>query len=79
MLLDEAENRVKLNRKYLIETLEPKSNIDKDKSQKKKQKQLYDNSIKQAMIQRKRRRTLGSCALLLKLLLLAPGFVLASR
>jgi len=31
-LLDEAEKRTGLNRKYLIEKLKPKSNLDKDKS-----------------------------------------------
>ncbi len=50
-LSEKREKRTGLNRKYLMEKLKPKSNIEKDKSQRKKQKQLYDNSIKPAMIQ----------------------------
>jgi len=50
-LLDEAAKRTKLNRKYLMEKLKPKSNMDKDKSQGKKRKQFYDNSIKPALVQ----------------------------
>lgn len=49
-LLDEAEKRTKLNRKYLMDKLKPKSNLDKDKSQRKKRKQYYDNSIKPALV-----------------------------
>lgn len=49
-LLNEATKRTKLNRKYLIEKLKPKSNLDKDKSQSKKRKQYYDNSIKPALV-----------------------------
>jgi len=50
-LLDEAAKKTKLNRKYLMEKLKPKSNMDKDKSQGKKRKQFYDNSIKPALVQ----------------------------
>ena len=50
-LLDEAAKRTKLNRKYLMEKLKPKSNLDKDNSQRKKRKQFYDNSIKPALVQ----------------------------
>ncbi len=50
-LLDEAGKRTKLNRKYLMEKLKPGSNLSKDKSQRKKRKQFYDNSIKPALAQ----------------------------
>ncbi len=50
-LLDEAVKRTKLNRKYLMEKLRPKSNIDKDGYQRKERKQFYDNSIKPALVQ----------------------------
>lgn len=49
-LLDEAEKRTKLNRKYLMDKLKPKSNLDKDKSQAKKREQYYDNSVKPALV-----------------------------
>lgn len=49
-LLDEAEKRTKLNRKYLMDKLKPKSNLDKEKSQRKKREQHYDNSVKPALI-----------------------------
>ncbi|PIZ69152.1 MAG: transposase, partial [Candidatus Portnoybacteria bacterium CG_4_10_14_0_2_um_filter_44_20] len=49
-LLDEAEKRTKLNRKYLMDKLKPKSNLDKIVSEKKKRKQYYDNSIKPALV-----------------------------
>src|SRR3989344_5559226 len=49
-LLDEASKRTRLNRRYLMEKLKPKSNIDKDGSQRKKRKQYYDNSIKPALV-----------------------------
>jgi hypothetical protein len=49
-LLDEAEKRTKLNRKYLIEKLKPKSNLDKNRSQRKKRTQYYDNSVKPALV-----------------------------
>lgn len=49
-LLDEAEKRTKLERKYLTQKLKPKSNLDKLKSQRKKKKIYYDNSIKPALV-----------------------------
>lgn len=49
-LLDEAVKRTKLNRKYLMGKLKPKSNLDRNKSQPKKRKQYYDNSIKPALV-----------------------------
>lgn len=49
-LLDEAEQRTKLNRKYLMDKLKPKSNLDKLASEKKKRKQYYDNSLKPALV-----------------------------
>ena len=49
-LLNEAEKRTKLARKHLIVKLRPKSNLDKDESQRKKRKQHYDNSIKPALV-----------------------------
>ncbi len=45
-LLDEAEKRTKLERKYLTQKLKPKSNLDKPVSGRKKKGQHYDNSIK---------------------------------
>lgn len=49
-LLNEAAKRTKLNRKYLMDKLKPKSNLDKDKSQRKKRTQYYDNSVKPALV-----------------------------
>lgn len=49
-LLDEAESRTKLNRKYLMDKLKPKSNLDKLKTGRKKKKQNYDNSVKPALV-----------------------------
>ena len=49
-LLNEAAKRTKLARKHLVVKLRPKSNLDKDKSQRKKRKQYYDNSIKPALV-----------------------------
>lgn len=49
LLLDEAEKRTKLNRKYLIVKLRPKSNLDKLASERKKRKQKYSNDIKPAL------------------------------
>ena len=49
-LLDEAVKRTKLNRKYLMDKLKPKSNLDKIISERKKRKQLYNNSIKPALV-----------------------------
>lgn len=49
-LLDEAEKRTKLERKYLTQKLKPKSNLDKLKSGRKKSKEYYDNSVKPALV-----------------------------
>jgi len=48
-LLDEAGKRTRLNRKYLLDKLKPKSNLDKPPQGKKKRKQHYDNSVKPAL------------------------------
>ena len=48
-LLDEAEKRTKLERKYLTQKLKPKSNLDKKKTDRKKSKEVYDNSVKPAL------------------------------
>lgn len=48
-LLDEAEKRTKLERRYLTQKLKPKSNLDKLKTERKKKKEYYDNSIKPAL------------------------------
>lgn len=50
-LLDEAEKRTGLNRKYLMEKLRPKSNLDKDKTQRKRRKVYYDGYVKEALVQ----------------------------
>ena len=49
-LLDEAEKRTKLERKYLTQKLKPKSNLDKLRSERKKAKEYYDNSVKPALV-----------------------------
>jgi len=49
-LLDEAEKRTKLNRKYLIDKLKSKSNLDKITEHRKKRKVYYDNSVKSALV-----------------------------
>ncbi len=49
-LLDEAGKRTNLNRKYLMDKLKPKSNLDKSLQERKKKKQYYDNSIKPALV-----------------------------
>ena len=48
-LLNEAEKRTKLNRRYLMEKLKSKSNLDKKEFEKKTRKQYYDNSVKPAL------------------------------
>lgn len=48
-LLDEATKRTKLNRKYLMEKLKPKSNLDKLPQQRKKRKQYYDRPVVAAL------------------------------
>lgn len=49
-LLDEVEKRTKLNRKYLMDKLKPKSNLDKLPQYRKKREQYYDNSVKPALV-----------------------------
>ena len=49
-LLNEAVKRTKLNRKYLMEKLKSKSNLDKKEFEKKTRKQYYDNSVKPALV-----------------------------
>jgi hypothetical protein len=49
-LLTEAEKRTQLNRKYLMDKLKPKSNLDKLASGRKKRPQYYDNSVKPALV-----------------------------
>jgi len=50
-LLDEAEKRTMLNRKYLTYKLRPKSNLDKLACERKKRRQYYDNSVKSALVE----------------------------
>lgn len=50
-LLDEAEKRIGLNRKYLMEKLKPKSNLDKDKFSRKRRKEYYDGYVRSALVQ----------------------------
>ncbi len=49
-LLDEAEKRTNLERKYLIKKLKSKSNLDKDKTQRKRKKEYYDGYVKAALV-----------------------------
>ena len=49
-LLNEAEKRTKLERKYLTVKLKSKSNLDKLPQERKKKKEYYDNSIKPALV-----------------------------
>ncbi|MEW6609858.1 MAG: hypothetical protein AB1414_20840, partial [bacterium] len=49
-LLDEAQKRTELERKYLIKKLKPKSNLDKRKEERKKRKVIYDGYFKVALI-----------------------------
>ena len=49
-LLNEAEKRTKLKRKYLVVKLRARSNLDKLPQERKKKKQYYDNSIKSALV-----------------------------
>ena len=49
-LLTEAAKRTKLNRKYLMDKLKPKSNLDKLASERRKREQYYDNSVKPALV-----------------------------
>lgn len=49
-LLNEAEKRTCLNRKYLMDKLKSKSNLDKLVSERKRKKQYYDNYVKTALV-----------------------------
>lgn len=49
-LLDEAVRRTKLNRKYLIRKLRPKSNLDRQREDRKKRKVIYDGYFKAALV-----------------------------
>lgn len=49
-LLNEASKRTGLNRKYLMEKLKPKSNLDKHPSERKKRKVVYDNRVTAALV-----------------------------
>lgn len=48
-ILDEAEKRTRLERKYLIKKFKPKSNLDKKPYDRKKRKMYYDNPVKAAL------------------------------
>lgn len=48
-LLNEAEKRTGLERKYLIKKLKPRSNLDKHPSERKKRKVVYDGPVKTAL------------------------------
>lgn len=48
-LLDESEKITGLNRKYLMEKLKPKSNIDNKPEQRKKRKEYYDGRVRTAL------------------------------
>lgn len=48
-LLDEAAKRTELNRKYLIEKLKSKSNLDKHPSERKRRRVIYDGPVKIAL------------------------------
>lgn len=49
-LLDEAEKRTGLNRKYLVRKLRPKSNLDKIESERKKRKPIYSGDVKATLV-----------------------------
>lgn len=48
-LLDEAEKRTGLERKYLVKKLRPKSSLDRKPEQRKKRKVVYDNRVTAAL------------------------------
>ncbi|MBI3335011.1 MAG: transposase [Candidatus Portnoybacteria bacterium] len=48
-LLDEAEKRTGLRRKYLIRKLKPKSNLDREPGERKRRKEYYDGSVRKAL------------------------------
>ncbi len=50
LLLDEAEKRTELERKYLVKKLKPLSNLDKSKQDRKKRKVIYDGYVKLSLI-----------------------------
>lgn len=50
-LLNEAQERTKLKRKYLIKKLRPKSNLDKKKEPRKKRSEYYDSYDQVALIE----------------------------
>jgi len=50
-LLDEAQKRTGLDRKYLIKKLKPKSNLDKRKEERKKRKEYYDGYVKAVLVE----------------------------
>ena len=50
-LLDEAQKRTKLNRRYLMEKLKSKSNLDKLESERKRREEYYDGYVKSALAQ----------------------------
>lgn len=50
-LLDEAEKRTRLVRKYLIRKLKTKSSLDKRKEDRKKRKEKYDGPVKAALVE----------------------------
>jgi hypothetical protein len=49
-LLDEAQKRTGLNRKYLIRKLRVISNLDKKKAKVRRRKQIYDGYVKAALV-----------------------------
>ena len=48
-MLDEAEKRTGLNRKYLMDKLKPKSNLDKLPQERKRREQYYDQTVISAL------------------------------
>jgi len=48
-LLNEAEKRTKLKRKYLMNKLKPKSNMDKLSSEKRRREEYYDGYVRSAL------------------------------
>jgi hypothetical protein len=49
-LLDEAQKRTGLNRKYLIRKLRVISNLDKKKAKVSRRKQVYDGYVRAALV-----------------------------
>lgn len=50
-LLDESEKRTKLKRKYLMDKLKPKSNLDNLSSGRKRREEYYDGYVRDALAQ----------------------------